>query len=90
MSDVARRPRLSTNQRPRNYLTHTDTHIHREKINILSGPALRAAPAKILKLALSLKSLKDTHNDFEFVINHMCLNHIRSCEQMLVCPKQTY
>ena len=44
--DVWRRRQFSTNQRPRNYLRYT----HRQRINILSGPALRAAPAKIWRL----------------------------------------
>lgn len=44
--DVWRRRQFSTNQRPRNYLRYTDTQTHKHRINILSGPALRAAPAK--------------------------------------------
>merc|ERR1711942_529746 len=47
--DVWRRRQFSTNQRPRNYLTHT----HKQRIDILSGPALRAAPAKTRALFLS-------------------------------------
>ena len=45
--DVWRRRQFSTNQRPRNYLTQTNS----QRIHILSGPALRAAPAKILTKA---------------------------------------
>ena len=45
---IWRRRQFSTNQRPRNYLTHTHTYTHTHRIDILSGPALRAAPAKIL------------------------------------------
>ena len=47
VADVARGLRISTNQRPRNYLTHTDRYTDTQRIDILSGPALRAAPAKI-------------------------------------------
>ena len=46
--DVWQRRHFSTKQRPRNYLTLTKWH----RINILSGPALRAAPAKISSLTL--------------------------------------
>ena len=41
-----------TNQRPRNY--HTQKH--RQRIDILSGPALRAVPAKTLFYAYSYES----------------------------------
>ena len=46
--DVWRRRQFSTNQRPRNYLKLTNSHTNWHRINILSGPALRAAPAKIM------------------------------------------
>ena len=42
--DVWQRRQFSTNQRPRNYLTLTDW----QRINILSGPALQAAPSKTI------------------------------------------
>ena len=41
--DAWRPCQFSTNQRPRNYLRHT----HTQRIKVLAGPALRAAPAKI-------------------------------------------
>ena len=47
--DAWQRRQFPTNQRPRNYLRYTHTH----RIDILSGPALRAAPAK--------KSLTQSH-----------------------------
>ena len=43
VGDVVRGLRISTNQRPRNL----STQIHTQRIDILSGPALGAAPAKI-------------------------------------------
>ena len=46
--------RILSNQRPRNYLTQTHRYIHRytdtQRIDILSGPALRAAPAKMSRI----------------------------------------
>ena len=48
--NVWRRRQFSTNQRLRNHLTLTKSKTHKltnsHRINILSGPALRAAPAK--------------------------------------------
>ena len=36
-----------TNQIPKSYLTQIDTQTDTQRIDILSGPALRAAPAPI-------------------------------------------
>ena len=88
MYDTWRRRRSLTNQRPRNYLRQTDRQTDGQKINILSGPALQAAPAKT-GLAHTCKNLKPFQNSSEYgfterVTYLICVLQIHEAEKICV------
>ena len=70
---------FSTNQRPRNHLTHTHRNTQRQRIDILAGPALRVTPAKM--------EIENNNDKMQLLVDRLTvtnckLQSCRSCQYM--------